>query len=347
MLALAAIPLGIRCQFLDSSPDSPAAALGPIRLAGLDDISAIAQLAAEVDLLTPEIENVGIEALTAASQHCAVAPPIAVVAAAQDRVSEKRLFASYGIPTADYDIIDSSQDAQTLAVTADKPRIIKTRRLGYDGRGQRLVRSTKEAIDAFDELGQAPSIAEELVNFDCEVSLIAVRSSAGEMAFYPLCENSHDSGILARTLAPYDDAALQEQARTWVSNVLQETDYVGVLTVEFFVTGSGLVANEMAPRVHNSGHWTIEGAQTSQFENHIRAIAGLPLGDTSPRGHAAMLNIIGQMPEHADLLRIPGAHLHDYGKEPRPGRKLGHCTLVDPHRDALLMRLKAIETLIS
>jgi 5-(carboxyamino)imidazole ribonucleotide synthase len=347
MLALAAIPLGIQCRFLDSSEDSPAAALGPIRLAALDDVEAIAQLAAEVDTLTPEIENVGVSALEAARAHCTVAPPVAVVAAAQDRLSEKQLFESYGIPTANYVIIDSSDDAQTLDVAADRPRIIKTRRLGYDGRGQRLVRTASQAGQAFDDLGRVPSIAEAFVEFDCEVSLIGVRDRSGAIAFYPLCENSHDNGILARTIAPYEDTALQAQAEEWVSEMLLHTDYVGVLTVEFFVTANGLVANEMAPRVHNSGHWTIEGAETSQFENHIRAIAGLPLGSTRPRGHAAMLNIIGSMPERADLLAIAGAHLHDYGKQPRPGRKLGHCTLLDPNRDSLLHRLKAIETLIS
>lgn len=347
MLGLAATPLGIDCEFLDESADSPASAFGRIRLAALDDVQAIAELARSVDVLTPEIENVAIDALEAAASHCTVAPPPAIVAASQDRLSEKRLFESFGIPTAGYSVLDSADAAAALRVTDAQPRLIKTRRLGYDGKGQRLVRSQQEAASAFDELGGVPSIAEELVDFEREVSLIGVRGRSGEIAYYPLCENSHDNGILACTIAPFEDTRLQIQAENWVTSLLERTAYVGVLTVEFFATAHGLVANEMAPRVHNSGHWTIEGAETSQFENHIRAIAGLPLGATTPRGHAAMLNLIGTMPERAAILAVRGAHLHDYGKDPRPGRKLGHCTLVDPQRDALLKRLEAVRSLIS
>lgn len=347
MLGLAAVPLAIQCRFLDSAPDSPACAVGPIRLAALDDVEAIAAFAAEVDVLTPEIENVSIAALEAAATECRVCPAPAVIAAAQDRLSEKRLFESFGIPTADYRVVSSRDDARSLTVSCDQPRLIKTRRLGYDGRGQRLVRSNTQASEAFDELGQAPSIAESLVEFEREVSLIGVRGCTGAIVFYPLCENTHKDGILACTIAPYADAGLQAQAEQWLTRILESTDYVGVLTVEFFVTANGLIANEMAPRVHNSGHWTIEGAETSQFENHIRAIAGLPLGDTRPRGHAAMLNLIGHMPDSANVLSITGAHLHDYGKSPRAGRKLGHCTLVDADRAALMQRLEALETLIS
>ncbi len=347
MLGLAATPLGIRCEFLEQSADSPASALGHVRVAALDDVPAITELAKSVDVLTPEIENVSIEALEAAASWCTVAPPARVVAAAQDRLSEKRLFESYRIPTAGYSVIDSIRDAAQLQVTEARPRIIKTRRLGYDGKGQRLVRSPEEAARAFEELGSVPSIAEELVDFEREVSLIGVRSRTGETAFYPLCENAHDNGILACTIAPFEDARLQAQAETWVTDLSEQTGYVGVLTVEFFVTPAGLVANEMAPRVHNSGHWTIEGAETSQFENHIRAICGLPLGDTAPRGHAAMLNLIGAMPERTAMLAQRGAHLHDYGKAPRAGRKLGHCTLVDADRDRLLRRLEALRSLIS
>lgn len=347
MLGLAATPLGIECLFLDRSADSPAAVCGPIRLAALDDVQAIAELASAVDVITPEIENVSAEALQAASAHCTVAPPPQIVAAAADRLTEKRLFESLGIPTARYTSLETAADAADLDLSADRPQLIKTRRLGYDGRGQRLVRSSQEAQSAFDDLGNVSAIAEELVEFEREVSLISVRGTSGEIAFYPLCENTHDHGMLANTIAPYEDAQLQRQAETWVTKLLEQTAYIGVLTVEFFATAKGLVANEMAPRVHNSGHWTIEGAQTSQFENHIRAVAGLPLGDTAARGFAAMLNLVGTMPEHADILAIPGAHLHDYGKEPRPGRKLGHCTLVDPDRDALLQRLDALKCLIS
>lgn len=347
MLGLAATPLGIECVFLEHSADAPAAATGRIHVAALDDSQAIAALAQSVDVLTSEIENVAIDGFRAAAAHCKVAPSPDVIAAAQDRLSEKRLFASYGIPTAHYAVLDSAAQAAELTVSAQTPRIIKTRRLGYDGRGQRLVRSGDEAADAFEELGSVPSIAEELVDFDCEVSLIGVRGRSGELAFYPLCRNSHKDGILERTVVPYENSHLQAQAETWVSSLLERTEYVGVLTVEFFVTKTGLIANEMAPRVHNSGHWSIEGAETSQFENHIRAVAGLPLGATTIRGHSAMLNLIGTMPERAAVLALRGAHLHDYGKLPRPGRKLGHCTLIDADRDALLRRLEALRSLIS
>jgi 5-(carboxyamino)imidazole ribonucleotide synthase len=347
MLGLAAIPLGISCRFLDKAHDAPAAALGAIRLGALDDVDAVVGLASEVDVVTTEIENVAPEALEAAARHCRVAPPASVIAAAQDRLFEKQLFADFDIPTAAYSTLDGPRDAEALVVSQDRPRLIKTRRLGYDGRGQRLVSSTSEAIAAFETLGSVPAIAEELVGFAGEVSLIGVRARSGSMAFYPLCANVHRDGILATTIAPYRDADLQKQAESWVGRLLEQTDYVGVLTVEFFVTSNGLVANEMAPRVHNSGHWTIEGAETSQFENHIRAVADLPLGSTAMRGHAAMLNLIGAMPDRSTVLALAGTHLHDYGKSPRPGRKVGHCTLVDSSRSRLLRRFAALQSTIS
>lgn len=348
MLGLAAIPLGIECEFLDAAADAPAGAVGRIRRGSLEDTDAITSLARDVDVLTPEIENVSAAALEAAGRYCVVAPPASVVAAAQDRLSEKRLFAKFGIPTAQYVVIDSPADAAALTFGSGRQtQLLKTRRLGYDGRGQRLVGSSAEAAAAFETLGQVPTIAESLVEFEREVSLIAVRGRSGEIAAYPLCENSHKDGILESTIAPFENPRLQRQAETWVAGLMEQTDYVGVLTVEFFVTEQGLIANEMAPRVHNSGHWTIEGAETSQFENHLRAIAGLPLGDTSARGHAAMLNLVGTMPEKAAVLAIPGAHLHEYGKLPRPGRKLGHCTLVESDRPALLKRLKTLRNAIS
>lgn len=347
MLGLAAIPLGIECEFLDKSADSPAAALGRMHLATLEDAQAVAELARNVDVVTPEIENVSQEALEAAAQHRRVSPPPKVVAAAADRLSERHLFESQDIPTADYAVLTTAADAANLSVSDDQPRLIKTRRMGYDGRGQRLVRSTADACAAFEALGNVPCIAEELVNFECEASQISVRGLSGEIRHYPLCENAHNDGILARSIAPYENTELSAQAQDWLTNLLESTDYVGVLTVEFFVTDKGLIANEMAPRVHNSGHWTIEGAQTSQFENHIRAVAGLPLGDTTPRGYAAMLNLIGTMPQTSAVLAQSGAHLHDYGKTPRPGRKLGHCTIVDQDRDTLLQRLKPLQSLIS
>ena len=192
-----------------------------------------------------------------------------------------------------------------------------------------------------------PAIAEAWIKFDREVSLIGVQGAKGERVFYPLAENVHREGMLASTVAPYDDPALQRTAEGWLTAIMTQLGYRGVLTVEFFHTPDGLVANEMAPRVHNSGHWTIEGAETSQFENHLRAVLGWPLGDARPRGHAAMLNLIGRLPDRNAVLTIPGAHLHDYGKAPRPGRKIGHCTLVDGDRGRLLERLETLRALLA
>jgi 5-(carboxyamino)imidazole ribonucleotide synthase len=191
-----------------------------------------------------------------------------------------------------------------------------------------------------------PAIVEGWVKFERELSLIAVRGAAGAEAYYPLTENVHRDGILVSSIAPYGDSWLQRTAEQWLREIMARFDYRGVLTVEFFLTPAGLVANEIAPRVHNSGHWTIEGAETSQFENHLRAVLGWPLGATGVRGHAAMLNFLGRIPDSAAILAIPGAHLHDYGKEPRPGRKVGHCTLLDPARDRLLARIALLRAAI-
>jgi 5-(carboxyamino)imidazole ribonucleotide synthase len=311
-------------------------------LGELDDVDALGKLAASVDVLTLEIENVDVTGLESVAHRVAVYPPPRAVAAAQDRLTEKTLFRSLGIPTAEFVSVAADRD---LAIAAEKlgwPLVLKTRRLGYDGRGQRIVDSAARLAAAWDELGRVPSIAEAWVQFEREVSLIAVQGAGRQRAYYPLAENVHRDGVLQTTVAPYADAEAQEQAEQWLGALMGELDYRGVLTVEFFHTASGLVANEMAPRVHNSGHWTIEGAETSQFENHLRAVLGWPLGDARARGHAAMLNLLGSLPSADVVLSIPGAHFHDYGKDPRPGRKVGHCTLVDIDRDRLLERFRAV-----
>jgi 5-(carboxyamino)imidazole ribonucleotide synthase len=341
MLALAGYPLGIDCHVLDRGADAPGAQVATAVLGELDDASALTRLAADVDVVTLEIENVAVAPLEELVKRIEVYPPPQAIAAAQDRLAEKTLFRSLGIPTAKFVAIDTAADA----AGADElgwPVVLKTRRLGYDGRGQRVVNSVAELTAAWHELGDVPSIAEAWVPFHREVSLIGVQGAHGERVFYPLAENVHKNGVLATTVAPYADATLQQQAERWLAAIMTALDYRGVLTVEFFHTAGGLVANEMAPRVHNSGHWTIEGAETSQFENHLRAVLGWPLGDPRPRGHAAMLNLLGELPPRAAVLAFPGAHLHDYGKEPRPGRKVGHCTLVDTERERLLTRLEAL-----
>jgi 5-(carboxyamino)imidazole ribonucleotide synthase len=289
---------------------------------------------------------VAVAALESLGDRIEVFPPPAAVAAAQDRLAEKTLFRSLGIPTAAFVTIDAAGDA-AAAEKLGWPLILKTRRMGYDGRGQRVVDDAAALVAAWRDLGGVPSIAEAFVEFDREVSLIGVQGAGDERVFYPLAENLHRGGILQSTIAPYADAALQQQAERWLAAIMSRLRYRGALTVEFFHTKSGLVANEMAPRVHNSGHWTIEGAETSQFENHLRAVLGWPLGDAGARGHAAMLNVLGHLPPRDAVLGIPGAHLHDYGKSPRPGRKVGHCTLVDGERARLLERLEPLRAIIS
>jgi 5-(carboxyamino)imidazole ribonucleotide synthase len=345
MLALAGYPLGIDCTLLDTSSDAPGAQVADAVLGELDDPAALARLAERVDVVTLEIENVAVGGLESLHGRIEVFPPPAAVAAAQDRLAEKALFHSLGIPTAAFVTIDSAADA-AAAERLGWPAILKTRRMGYDGRGQRVVDSTAALAAAWRELGGVPSIAEAFVAFEREVSLIGVQGARGERVFYPLAENVHRGGILASTIAPYDDLGLQRQAETWLTGIMTTLQYRGVLTVEFFHTKRGLVANEMAPRVHNSGHWTIEGAVTSQFENHLRAVLGWPLGDPSARGHAAMLNLLGRLPLRDTVLRVAGAHLHDYGKSPRPGRKVGHCTLVASERTRLLERLEPLRDLV-
>jgi 5-(carboxyamino)imidazole ribonucleotide synthase len=346
MLALAGYPLGIECHVLDATAEAPGAQVAPAVLGRLDDPRALAELAARVDVVTLEIENVAVEPLEALRERIAVFPPPRAVAAAQDRLAEKTLFRSLGIPTAEFVAVDSERDLSTAASKLGWPLVLKTRRMGYDGRGQRVVSSEPELAAAWRELGAVPSIAEALIRFEREVSLIGVQGTDGQRAFYPLAENVHRDGILATTVAPYVDASLQSLAERWLAAIMTTLDYRGVLTVEFFLTDRGLLANEMAPRVHNSGHWTIEGAETSQFENHLRAVLGWPLGSTRARGHAAMLNLLGQLPSVESVLAIPGAHFHDYGKSPRPGRKVGHCTLVDMDRARLLERFQAVRALV-
>ena len=340
MLALAGYPLGLKFIFLDKSPDAPGAQVGEILLGEFNDAQKIAELATRVDLLTYDVENVPVAALSGLPKAKPFLPPIAALAAGQDRLSEKQLFRLLKIPTPKYHAVDSMPDLEQAIHDIGYPAVLKTRRLGYDGRGQRFIRSPAELGSAFNALGGVPLILEEFIEFEREVSLIGVRNKQGQTAFYPLAENHHSDGILRLSIAPYPDKRLQALAQKHLRRVLQHFDYAGVLTIEFFMKNGRLIANETAPRVHNSGHWTIEGAVTSQFENHIRGILNLPLGDTGAIGYSAMVNFIGQMPSVEDVLEIPGAHYHDYGKEPRPNRKLGHATLVCKTRKELLNCLR-------
>ncbi|HEX3836585.1 MAG TPA: 5-(carboxyamino)imidazole ribonucleotide synthase [Steroidobacteraceae bacterium] len=329
MLALAGYPLGLDFLFLDPAEQPPAAQLAPVLRSAFANEDALAALARRCEVVTIDWENVSVEALRKLGRATRVSPPLAAIATAQDRMREKRLFERLAITTTRWRAVSSRRQLQSAIADIGLPGVLKTRRMGYDGKGQAVLRTPDDAELAWAQLGQVPLLYEELVPFDLEVSVIGVRSRNGECRVYPLNHNLHCGGILRLTRAPYGNARLNRLASQHVLTVMEHFRYVGVLTIEFFVRGGRLVANEMAPRVHNSGHWTIEGAVTSQFENHLRAILGLPLGDTGAKGYSAMINLIGVMPGHAALLRHPGLHLHDYAKEPRPGRKLGHLTVVD------------------
>ena len=329
MLALAGIPLGFKFLYVDPSPSSPASLLGEQIVAPFEDATALQKLAESSDLITYEFENIPVSFVRKLAHTRSVYPPPIALESSQDRLLEKQFFNQHGIDTAPFYPVDDLPSLEQALTVLKLPLILKTRRLGYDGKGQFLVKSLEDAITAFKELGQKNIIAEGFVQFDRELSCIAVRGIDGATFFYSLVENFHHQGILRLSLAPalVHNNDLNLQASAQVGRILQALDYVGILAVEFFEKEGRLIANEMAPRVHNSGHWTIEGAETSQFENHIRAVSGLPLGDPKPRGFSAMINLIGSMPGATKVLQIPGAHLHDYGKEPRVGRKLGHLTI--------------------
>jgi len=328
MLALAGYPLAQQFLFLDTSADSPGGQVAPILTGAFDDPTSLQRLAAESDLVTYEFENVPVSALHAVSKTRPCLPPVEALRVSQDRLYEKELFTKLGIPTPPFRAIDSLEGLRAAVAEIGLPAVLKTRRLGYDGKGQAVLRKPADVETAWQALGGVPLILEGFVPFEREVSIIGARSTRGEVRCYPIVDNTHREGILRVTLAPHRSRTLQQAAERHLRKLLRHFDYAGILTIEFFVHRGRLVANEMAPRVHNSGHWTIEGAATSQFENHLRAILGLPLGDTRPMGHVAMVNFIGAMPDRARVLALSGVHYHDYGKASRPGRKVGHCTIV-------------------
>ena len=329
MLALAGIPLDIQFRFFDPTSNGPASQAGSQIVAPYEDQVALARFAENCDAITYEFENVPTETAEFLAKFAPVFPPPNALRAAQDRLTEKRILRGLGIPTPLFDAVDSPVELRDTADRFGLPAVLKTRRFGYDGKGQIVLRQASDLSLAWNELQGNPLILESFIPFERELSLIGVRGQAGETAFYPLLENQHRDGILRKTIAPAPNVSpeLQAEAEDHLTRLMETLNYVGVLTVEFFLLNGRLVANEMAPRVHNSGHGTIEGAETSQFENHVRAVSGLPLGSTALRGFSVMLNLIGDLPDTTALLKIPGLHLHLYGKTPRPGRKLGHVTL--------------------
>ena len=339
MLGLAARPLDIDCVFYDTAQDAPAAAVGPLTVGRWDDAASLARWAEGLDAVTYEFENVPAQAVRGLSARVPVYPPPAALETAQDRLPEKECFRRGGIPTAPFAAAAGPEELAAALGTSGLPAVLKTRRMGYDGKGQLVLRESAAAAEAWSKL-RAPLIAEGFVRFARELSVIAVRARGGDTAIYPLVENVHREGILRTSRAPAPRAErLRAEAEAHVSFLLRALDYVGVLAVEFFEADGRLVANEMAPRVHNTGHWTIEGAETSQFENHVRAVCGLPLGSTAARGPSAMVNLIGDVPLRAAVLSVPGTHLHLYGKSPRPGRKVGHVTVTAGDEAELETRL--------
>ena len=344
MLALAGYPLGHGFVFLDLAPEA-LDGLGSRIVAAPDDPQALDELAARVDLVTYEFENVPVTAVRALAQRVPVYPGPAALEVSQDRLHEKTLFGELGIPTAPFAAVDSRAGLERALSEIGLPAVLKTRRLGYDGKGQAVLRERRDADAAWAALGETPCILEAFVAFSRELSCLGVRGRDGAMAFYPLAENRHEGGILRRSLAPAPDAPHTE-ASALVRCLAEHLDYVGVLALELFEAGGTLLANEMAPRVHNSGHWTMEGAETSQFENHVRALTGAPLGSTAAIGCSGMLNLIGGWPEPSAILAVPGAHLHLYGKTPRPGRKVGHVTVRCDDRALLVQRLSALERVL-
>jgi 5-(carboxyamino)imidazole ribonucleotide synthase len=347
MLALAGYPLGLRFRFLDPAPEAPAEQLAQRLIHDFRDARGLDDFLSGLEVVTYEFENVPVELALRLEQKVPVYPPPAALDTSQDRLHEKTLFRSLGLPTAPFATVDSHADLVAALDHIAYPAILKTRRFGYDGKGQQLLHSAADTDTAWGALAGVPLLLEGFVPFDREVSQLAVRGRDGATAFYPLVENRHEHGILRESRVPVPGAKspLQKLATEYSTRVLKALQYVGVLAIEFFVRGQELIANEMAPRVHNSGHWTIEGAVTSQFENHLRAILGWPLGSTALLQPCVMLNLIGEVPENREWLAIPDLHVHIYGKSPRAGRKLGHVTVRAPNQRLLRQKLKKLENL--
>jgi 5-(carboxyamino)imidazole ribonucleotide synthase len=345
MLGLAGLPLGFRFVFLDPAEDACAGAVGDLLTAGFGDAEAARTLAGQVDLATFDFENVPADTARALEEICPLLPGSDALAASQDRMVEKYLVTELGAEVPGYHRVASRTDLLEGIERLGFPAVLKTRRLGYDGKGQCILQEQEDLERAWQKLGENKLVLEAFVPFEAECSLVAVRGRNGEIRSWPLTRNIHSNGILALSRPGVFDARLQARALTVARQMLEHLDYVGVLTIEFFLQEGRLLVNEFAPRVHNSGHWTIDGSSCSQFENHLRAIAGLSLGECDQTAHCLMFNWIGAMPDRAEALRIPGLHWHDYGKQARPGRKIGHATLTAADAGELESRARRLATL--
>ena len=337
MLALAGRRLGLQFRFLSPDADSVAGKFAELVVADYDNEAALAHFVEGLDLATYEFESIPAASVRFVAERVPTFPSPQALETAQDRANEKQCFERLKIPTAPFGVVESMREVRETLDRVGAPAVLKSRRFGYDGKGQGVIRSREDIGSAWVKVGGVASILESFVKFTRELSIIAVRSRTGEMAFYPLVENHHSEGILRFSLAPAPNvsAEIQRTAEDYATRVMDDLQYVGVLAIEFFETQEGLVANEMAPRVHNTGHWTIEGADTSQFENHLRAIVGLPLGSTEMGGAAGMVNVIGNEPDVARLRELSDVHVHMYGKAPKPRRKLGHITVTADDLDGV------------
>ncbi len=345
MIALAGYPLGVKFVVLDPGSDICSSSVAEHLQGDYDDETLLAQLAEKADVVTYEFENVPAKAVDFLEDKVAVYPPRVALATAQDRLNEKTMFRDLGIDTPAFVAVDSLDDLEKAMDVVGWPAVLKTRREGYDGKGQAVLRKPEDLQPAWESIKGVAAIVEAFVPFDREISIIAVRSTTGETECYPITENTHREGILRLSIARPDDA-MQALAQEYAEKLLNKLGYVGVLALELFQAGDRLLANEFAPRVHNSGHWTQNGAETCQFENHLRAILGLPLGATDAMGHTAMLNMIGVIPDSSDVLVHNHAHLHLYDKEPRPGRKVGHINLLAQDKAVLEAEIKTLLPLL-
>ncbi len=327
MLALAAYRLGFEVHFLDPSSDAPAGKVAPQVVGAYDDPGALRDFGTGLDVVTYEFENIPPSTLHTLSHRLRVLPTVEALEVAQDRAKQRAVFERLGLPSPSSALVDTRWDLERASELIGLPAVLKTRHAGYDGKGQIVLQRSQDLEPAWRVLGGQHLILEQFVRFERELSVIAVRGVAGHTCFYPLIENEHREGILRTSCAPIVAPGLQEQAEQYARRLLDELRYTGVLTLELFQVGDRLLINEMATRVHNSGHWTIDGAVTSQFENHLRAITGLPLGSTEPTGWSGMINLLDDVPPLATLLAIDAARVHLYGKDPRPGRKLGHVVV--------------------
>jgi 5-(carboxyamino)imidazole ribonucleotide synthase len=347
MLALEGRRLGLSFRFLEPSSPSPVDGLGEVIRAPYDDRAALDRLAGGVDVVTYEFENVPVDAALHLAERVPVHPAPSALRVAQDRLLEKEAFRDADLDTPAFRAVGTLEELKEALAAVGLPAVLKTRRFGYDGKGQAVLRAESDVAAAWDLVGGVPLLLEAFVPFRRELSILGVRGADGASAFYPLVENVHRGGILWTSVAPAPDVdpALERDAESHVRHFLDAHGYVGVLAIELFDVDGRLMANEMAPRVHNSGHWTLDGAVTSQFENHLRAVCGLPLGSTASRGPSAMLNFLGDAPPLADVLRVEGAHVHLYDKAPRPGRKVGHVNVTGADAARVSARLAALEAL--